>query len=65
MKKVPLNEKMEKEKEKLCRLVDEALRNGIPLTQDEAVMEQNRKVDVLVVKIQKEIGRHRKKQQER
>ncbi|TEB16216.1 hypothetical protein Psfp_01443 [Pelotomaculum sp. FP] len=64
MKKVSLNEKLEKEKEKLNRLADEALKNGIPLTQDEAVMAQSRKVDALVVKIQKEKGRHREKKQE-
>lgn len=65
MKKASLNEKLEKEREKLNRLADEALKNGIPLTQDEAFMEQNRKVDALVVKIQKEQERHRKKQRER
>lgn len=65
MKKASLNEKLEKEKEKLNRLADEALKNGIPLTQDEAFMTQNHKVDALVVKIQKKKERHRKKQQER
>jgi hypothetical protein len=65
MKKASLNEKLEKEREKLNRLADEALKNGIPLTQDEAFMEQNRKVDALVIRIIKEQERHRKKQQER
>jgi len=65
MKKASLNDKLEKEKEKLNRLADEALKNGIPLTQDEAFMAQNRKVDALVVKIIKEKERHRKKQRER
>jgi len=65
MKKASLNEKLEKEKEKLNRLADEALKNGIPLTQDEAFMAQNRKIDELVVKIIKEQERHRKKQRER
>jgi len=60
-----LNEKLEREKEKLNRLADEALKNGIPLTQDEAVIEQNRKVDSLVVKIQKEKEKYSKNQQER
>ncbi|MFZ5944024.1 MAG: hypothetical protein ACOYVD_07930 [Bacillota bacterium] len=64
MKNMPFNDKLEKEKEKLHRLADEALKNGIPLTQDEAFMAQNRKVDRLVVKIQKEKERQ-KKQQER
>lgn len=65
MKQETLNEKLEKEKEKLNRLADEALKNGIPLTQDEAFMAQNRKVDSLVVKIQKEKEKYSKNQQER
>jgi len=65
MKKETLNEKLEKEKEKLNRLADEALKNGIPLTQDEAFMAQNRKVDELILIIQKEKEKHRKNQQER
>lgn len=65
MKKKSLNEKLEKEQEKLRRLGDEALKKGISLTQDEAFMAQNRKVDELVVKIIKEQERHRKNQQER
>lgn len=65
MKKASLNEKLEKEREKLNRLAEEALKNGIPLNQDEAFMAQNRKVDALVVKIQKEQERNRKKQRER
>ena len=65
MTQVNDHEKLEIEKEKLIRLVDEALKNGTPLAQDEAVIEQNRKVDALVVKIQKENEKHRKDQQER
>jgi hypothetical protein len=65
MEQEALNEKLEREKEKLNRLADEALKNGIPLTQDEAFMAQNRKVDALVLKIQKEKEKHRKNQQER
>ncbi len=65
MKKASLNEKLEKEREKLNRLGEEALKNGVPLTQDEAFMAQNHKVDALVVKVTKEQERHRKIQQER
>lgn len=65
MKKVSLNEKLEKERGKLNKLGEEALKNGIPLTQDEAFMVQNRKVDALVVKIIQKQERHRKKQRER
>lgn len=65
MKKDSLNDEFEREKEKLNRLADEALKNGIPLTQDEAFMKQNRKVDELVVKIIQKSERLKKKQQER
>lgn len=65
MKKASLNDRLEKEQEKLRKLGEEALKNGIPLTQDEAFMAQNRKVDALVVKVIKEQERHRKKQRER
>ncbi|MCR6547230.1 MULTISPECIES: hypothetical protein [Clostridia] len=65
MKHENYNNELEKEKEKLNRLADKALESGIPLTQDEAFMAQNRKVDELIVKIQMEKERHRNKQRER
>ena len=65
LKQENYNKELEKEKEKLNRLADKALESGIPLTQDEAFMSQNRKVDELIVKIQMEKERHRNKQQER
>lgn len=65
MKKSSFDEKLKIEKEKLNRLADEALKKGIPLIQDEAFMEQNRKVDELVVKAQRYQEQQRKKQQER
>ena len=65
MKQETLKEKLEKEKEKLNKLVSEALNKGAPLAEDEAVIEQNRKVDSLVVKIQKEKEKYSKNQQER
>ncbi|MDO7788157.1 hypothetical protein [Desulforamulus aquiferis] len=61
MKMASLNEMLEIEKEKLNRLADEALKNGIPLTQDDAFMEQNRKIDALIFNIQMEKEMHRKK----
>lgn len=60
MKKSSCDEKLETEREKLNRLADEAMKKGIPLNQDEAFMEQNRKVDELVVRIQREKAKHRK-----
>lgn len=65
MNKSSLNERMGIEQEKLRKLGEEALKNGIPLTQDEAFMAQNRKVDALVVKVIKEQERHRKNRLER
>ena len=56
MRRLVLDEILKKETEKLHRLVDEALKSGIPMIQDEAVMEQNRKVDALVVRLQKKLG---------
>ncbi|RNC62915.1 MAG: hypothetical protein AWM53_01841 [Candidatus Dichloromethanomonas elyunquensis] len=65
MKKPNLDEKLKIEKEKLNRLAEEAWEKGIPLNQDEAFMKQNRKVDELVYKIQKEKDKHKKNQMER
>ena len=65
MKRMNYEDQLEKEKEKLSRLVNEALKNGVPIVQDEVIMAQNRKVDVLVVKIQKKKERQRKNRKER
>lgn len=65
MKKSSFNEKLKIEKEKLYKLADEALKKGILLIQDEAFMEQNRKVDELVVKAKRDQEQQRKNQQER
>lgn len=65
MKQVSYNDKLQKEKEKLGQLVDEAKENGIPLAQDKAVMAQSRKVDALIGRILKEKARQRKSRQER
>lgn len=54
MGKISLDERLRRETEKLHKLVEEAIKNGIPIIQDEAVMTQNRKVDALVVRIQRE-----------
>ena len=65
MKKAGNDRELEREKEKLNKLVGEAFNKGTPFTEDEAVMEQNRKVDTLVIKIQKEKRKHNKNQLER
>ncbi len=53
MKQKSYNEKLKKEKEKLERLVDEALKNGVPLALDESVMAQSRKIDILILSVRK------------
>lgn len=65
MNQVNYSKELEKEKERLNMLIDEALKNGIPITQDEAVIAQNRKVDVLVAKVQREKEKNKKNKQER
>ncbi|HCR84113.1 MAG TPA: hypothetical protein DIW07_12060 [Lachnospiraceae bacterium] len=64
MKKASLDEMLEKEREKLNRLAAEALKSGTSIAENEAVMAQSRKVDALVVRIQREKERHRKNRQE-
>jgi hypothetical protein len=63
--KARYDKELEREKEKLNKLLDGAFNKGTPFTEDEAVMEQNRKVDTLVVKIQKEKRKQNKNQMER
>ncbi|MEW9125140.1 MAG: hypothetical protein AB2421_20690 [Thermotaleaceae bacterium] len=53
MKQIHYYNEIKEEIKKLNQLVDEALENGTPIIQDEAVMEQNRKVDELIVEIQR------------
>lgn len=65
MKKESLNKKLKEEKEKLHRLGEEVMKRGVPLREDEAFMKQNRKVDELVYKIQKEKDKHKKAHKER
>ena len=65
MAKTRYDKELEREKEKLNKLLDEAFNKGTPFTEDDAVMEQNRKVDTLVVKIQKGKEKQNKNQMER
>lgn len=65
MKRLNYNKELEKERRKLVKLVNEALEKGASLVQDKAIIEQNSKVDDLVVKLQREKENLRKKQKER
>lgn len=53
MKKYVLDRKLNREKEKLCKLVITAKEKGIPICQDKTVMKQNSKVDSMLIKIQR------------
>lgn len=65
MKENNLNEKLEREREKLSRLAEKALKNNVPFSQDEAVIAQSRKIDALVVKVQKVKEKQSEARQER
>lgn len=51
MKGKNIDEELEKEKKKLGELVEEVSKKGLPLSQDEAVLAQSRKVDALIIKL--------------
>lgn len=65
MKNQNLYAELEKERRKLNDLATEAMKKGIPITQDKAILEQSRKVDALITKIQKEREKHGQDQPER
>lgn len=52
--KVDYNKELQLEREKLNRLVDEALKNGTPLSKTHAIMEQCKKLDDLISKREKQ-----------
>ncbi len=54
MKKATCSKELENEREKLDRLVGEVISKVVPFSVDPVVLEQSRKVDALVVKLQKE-----------
>jgi hypothetical protein len=49
---------LQKEREKLDRLVDEALKSSTPINKTYAIMDQSRRVDRLVAKLEVERGRN-------
>ncbi len=46
-------EELERERRKLNLLIDEALENGTPMSECKEIIEQSRKIDALIAKIQK------------
>lgn len=45
-----INEELERERRKLDELAEKAREKGIPLSQDEAVLAQSRKIDALILR---------------
>lgn len=60
MKKTKVNEELKVERAKLNHLIEEAIDNNKLKLQDEEILEQSRKVDALVDKIQKENDKRKK-----
>ncbi|MFZ5974022.1 MAG: hypothetical protein ACOYU3_01260 [Bacillota bacterium] len=54
-------DELEKEREKLNNLVNEAIKNGVHISQNEVILAQSRKVDALIYQLQKERERLSKK----
>lgn len=57
--KSSLDNKLEKEKAKLEQLVSEAIKKGISPSESKEILEQSRKVDVLITKYQMKMKRRR------
>ncbi|NLA27380.1 MAG: hypothetical protein GX878_08310 [Firmicutes bacterium] len=53
MKEKNISEELEKERKKFGELTKKAREKGIPLSQDEAVLAQSRKIDALIMKFLK------------
>ena len=51
--------KLEQERRKLIQLINQALEQGIPITQNETILEQSRKVDALIIAMQKNARKSR------
>lgn len=52
---------LERERKKLLRLIDEALNCGIPIRQNDAMLEQSRRVDAMLIQVQRRhVAEHNK-----
>lgn len=59
--KYSIRNKLNKEKEKLNQLIEDAMGKGIPPGESEEILEQGRKVDLIIAEIQKEKEQIRKR----
>jgi hypothetical protein len=60
-----LNIELERERKKLVSIIKDSMERGLPITVNEKILEQSRKVDALIVRIQEEKEKHRNNQPER
>ena len=56
---------LERERRKLIRLIDDTLKKGIPITQNEVILAQSRKVDTLILRTPLMNRKNNKNQPER
>jgi len=50
-----IRDQMNQEKEKLNRLIEDSMQKGIPVSNNQEILEQSRKVDKLINEYQKQI----------
>lgn len=60
-----IQNRLEQERRKLIRLINRALEQGVPITDNAAILEQSHKVDTLIIEMQKGIGKTKRDQRER
>lgn len=52
MKRKKVNEELKKQQDILNQLIEDAVRNGIPVGQSEDILKQSQLVDALIIKVQ-------------
>ncbi len=52
MKRAEVNEELKKQQYILNQMIEDAVRNGIPVSQNEDILEQSQRVDALIIKVQ-------------
>lgn len=52
--KESIEKKLQAEREKLDRLIDEALKNGTPISETKSIAEQCRKVNEIIMEMKRE-----------
>lgn len=52
VKRKTANEELKKQQDILNQMIEDAVRNGIPVSQNEDILKQSQRVDALIVKVQ-------------